>query len=116
MLEDTGTDYTGVEGSVTFCVQKDVDGTAAPTSVNIGTMPCIQNAKVHFATAVTTPNEDAVAYFGAALSNGPDRNGVTVPQEDLMINQFVAGDKLAENTKTVALALSNDDGNGSDPT
>ena len=33
-----------------------------------------------------------------------------------MMNQFVAGDKLAENTKTVALALTNDDGNGSDPT
>ena len=70
------TTYEGVEGTAIVCIYAD-DGTYTtnPDSGNIASMPCIDDAYVHFATSVPLPNANAVAYLGMALSNGPNRFG-----------------------------------------
>lgn len=67
--------YSGVEGTATVCIMKDGAYATAPTSANIATMPCIENAKVQFANEVSSPNKNANAYLGLALGGGGDRYG-----------------------------------------
>jgi hypothetical protein len=74
-LNNPASDYSGFEGTTTFCIFKDGGYATAPTSTNIAAMPCIQSANVHFADSVTTPNPDATAYLGMALGKGVDFYG-----------------------------------------
>ena len=56
-LNNPATKYSGFKGTTTFCIYNDTSVfNQAPTSANIASMPCIQEANVHFADKVATPN------------------------------------------------------------
>lgn len=69
--------YSGNTGQATFCMYKTGDYTTIPDSANVASMPCIQNANVHWANVVSAPNQYANVHIGAALGLGPDRQQVT---------------------------------------
>ena len=74
-LDVPGTTYTGVEGTATLCIYADGAETNPPTVAYLPNMPCIQNAFIHFADAVTTPDKNVPAYLGLALgANNGRRN------------------------------------------
>jgi hypothetical protein len=66
--------YTGFSGTATICIMKDGAYANPPTSANVPTMPCVENANVHFADSVAAPNKKATAYLGLALGEGQDRS------------------------------------------
>ena len=104
--------YEGFEGTATLCIYADGDYSTPPTSVNIATMPCIQNANLHFADTVATPNADAVAYLGMALGNGADSDGNTPDSTDLIMNQFETAGKIDAASKVFGIGILADNGIG----
>jgi len=78
--------YTGVSGTTTLCIYKNLAYATPPTSGNLANMPCIANAKVHFAKEVTGYNAKVNAYLGMALGKGADRQGSTPTSTDLIMN------------------------------
>ena len=86
ILNNPASTYSGFEGTTTFCIFETGDYSSAPTSVNVASMPCIQNFNVHWANSVTTPNTDAVAYLGMALGKGADSAGNTPATTSLLMD------------------------------
>ena len=111
-LNNPETSYTGTEGTTTVCIFETGAYSTAPTSVNVGTMPCVADMDVHFADTVTTTNPYATAYLGMALGAGTDFDGNTPETKYLLMDQFVADGRLDSTSKKFALAYATDDGNG----
>ena len=111
-LHNPDTSYSGTLGTTTVCIFENGDYSTAPTSANVGSMPCVENMDVHFANTVTTTNPYATAYLGMALGAGADFDGDTPDTEFLLMDQFVADARLDSSTKKFALAYATDDGNG----
>jgi len=97
--------YSGVSGTTTLCIYEDAAYANAPTSVNIGSMPCTQDTKVHFANSVATPSKKATAYLGMALGKGKDRYGKQPDTTELLMNQFETATKLDADSKKFGLSL-----------
>lgn len=112
-LSNPESTYSGFEGTATLCIAKDGVYSTVPTTSNIAAMPCIQNANVHFADVVATPNEDAVASLGMALGNGADSSGTTIDADKFFMNQFETAGKLDSSTKKFGLGILPDGGVGS---
>ena len=106
--------YEGVEGTATLCIYEEGIYSTTPDNSNVGSMPCIQSFPVHFAETVATPNENANVHLGAALGLGADKDGATPDATDNFMTEFVSAGKLSSGTTMFALALTADDGNGSD--
>lgn len=112
-LSNPESTYSGFEGTATLCIAKDGVYSTLPTTSNIAAMPCIQNANVHFADVVATPNEHAVASLGMALGNGADSAGATIAADKFFMNQFETAGKLDASTKKFGLGILPDAGLGS---
>lgn len=112
-LSNPESTYSGFEGTATLCIAKDGVYSTLPTTSNIAAMPCIQNANVHFADVVATPNEHAVASLGMALGNGADSAGATIAADKFFMNQFETAGKLDTSTKKFGLGILPDAGLGS---
>ncbi len=115
-LKSPSSAYSGVKGTATLCIYGTGGGYSnVPNNLNVGAMPCVQTLPVHFADTVATPNPNAVAYLGAALANGADKDDNTPDAGDSFINAYTTANKMDASTKLFALALRSDDGDGSDP-
>ena len=89
-LNNPETTYSGNEGTATVCLiaYDSADVAVLPTNANVSGLPCAQSLDVHFADTVGTANDDAPAYIGAALGNGPDFYGETPAATDLILTQM----------------------------
>lgn len=90
-INNPSSTYSGFEGTTTFCISQTGTFANPPTGANIvsDNMTCIQNANVHFADTVASPNTDVTAYVGVALGNGPDFNGNTPAASDSVFKELV---------------------------